>query len=193
VKTRVWNKETTRFSALVIGTFPAIFFGLLLETYIETTFRSALVVAGGLIAGSVLFVLAEYSVTRIRTEKPITLWRGLGVGFFQALALIPGMSRSGSTIAGGMLLGFTRTEAARFAFLLSFPVILGAGGLKLVELITSGQAVSVGMPLAFGALVAFLSGLAAINFLISFLKRHSLIPFVIYRLVLAAIILIVFI
>lgn len=186
---RVWNKEMTVISALIIGTIPAVVFGLWLESSIETVFRSPAVVAGALIVGSIIFVAAEYVNKRITEKKEITIGRGLAVGFFQVLALIPGMSRSGMTISGGMFLGLTRVEAARFAFLLSFPIILGAGGLQLMRLIESGAAATSATPLIFGAIAAFISGMIAIHALITILKKYSLMPFVVYRLVLAGVIL----
>ena len=186
---REWNKEMTIISALVIGTIPAVIFGLWLESSIETIFRSPLIVAGALVFGSVIFVLAEYVHKKIGEKKEITIGRGLIVGFFQVLALIPGMSRSGMTISGGMFLGLTRVEAARFAFLLSFPIILGAGGLQLMKLIESGAATTSAAPLIFGAIAAFVSGMIAIHALITLLKKYSLMPFVVYRLILAGVIL----
>ena len=186
---RAWNSDMTLISALALGTIPAVFLGLWLEPMIETTFRGANVVAFGLIAGSFVFLVAEYMQRRMPEEKSITIQKGIIIGFFQALALIPGMSRSGMTISGGMLLGLSRAGAARFAFLLSFPVILGAGGLKLLELSASGASISAVGPLVLGAIVAFVSGMIAIHALITLLKTRTLMPFVVYRLVLAAAIL----
>jgi len=192
---RSWNKEMTVISALFIGTIPAVIAGLWFESAIETVLRDSLVVAGGLIVGSGIFLLAERVHKKIsekgEMEREVSIGRGLIIGLFQVLALVPGMSRSGMTISGGMLLGLTRVEAARFAFLLAFQVIVGAGSLKLVELLQTGSGTSVGIPLALGALAAFASGMFAIHTLITLLKTRTLMPFVIYRLVLAAIILVV--
>lgn len=188
VTKHVWNREMILIGALVIGTIPAVIFGLWLESSIETVFRSPIVVALALIAGSVIFVAAEYVNRLILEKKDVTIWRGLAVGLFQVLALIPGMSRSGMTISGGMFLGLSREAAARFAFLLSFPVIVGAGGLQLMRLIESGEAAAAASPLIFGAIAAFVSGMIAIHALITLLKKHSLMPFVVYRVVLALLI-----
>src|SRR5690606_22389043 len=100
------------------GTVPAIIFGLMLESYMETIFRSPLFVAGVLVAGSVLFMIAEWHYLTQKRDDRITVSKGFKVGLFQCLALMPGFSRSGASIAGGMLLGLTRAEAARFSFLL---------------------------------------------------------------------------
>lgn len=181
------EKDITLAYALLIGTLPAVFVGLLLEPYMETIFRSPLVVAGVLVSGSILFAVAEWHYTNRKREDKITVRKGLLIGLFQCLALIPGMSRSGASIAGGMLLGLTRTEAARFSFLLAVPVILGSGLKKLLDLMADGGTVDwSGIMLA--AVVAFLSGLFAIHFMLSFVRRHSLWPFIWYRVVLAGLV-----
>ena len=185
----IWSFDRKTILALVAGTVPAVIIGLLFESQIETVLRGSAVVAGGLILGSLIFLAAEHIGKRIVDKKEVSIKNGLLIGCMQALALIPGMSRSGMTISGGLLLGLSRAEAARFGFLLSFPIILGAGGMKLVELTQAGALATIGLPLLSGAAAAFLSGLLAIHFLISFLKTHSLMPFIVYRLALAAVIL----
>jgi len=172
--------------ALIIGTVPAVIIGLMFQEYIEGAFRNPSLVAYALIAGSVLFFIAE-RVSK-QTES-LTIKRGFFIGLFQALALIPGISRSGATISGGLLLGLSREAAARFAFLLSFPVILGAGTLKFIELGGDGVLATNGGALFAGALAAFVSGLLAIHGLLSFLRSHTLDVFIVYRLLLAALIL----
>jgi undecaprenyl-diphosphatase len=101
------------------------------------------------------------------------------------LALVPGMSRSGATISGGMLLGLSREGAARFSFLLSLPIILGSGLKKLLELGGAGVPVHEWYMIALAAGVALASGLAAIHYLLKFLREHTLVPFVVYRVALA--------
>jgi len=177
-------RDVTLLKALVIGTIPAVVLGLFLEGFMESTFRDPLLVAGVLVAGSILFMFAEYKYQNSAREGKMTVSTGLKVGFFQSLALLPGMSRSGATIAGGMLLGFTRIEAARFAFLLAIPVILGAGGKKYIELMTSDATVS-WVPILVGAATAFVVGLVAIHFMLSFVRNHTLWPFIWYRIILA--------
>ncbi len=177
--------------ALIIGTIPAVVVGLLLEDMMEAAFRSPLLVALVLVVGSGLFALAELRYTKRPMQKEITIKTGLLIGFFQTLALIPGMSRSGSTIAGGMLLGLSRVEATRFGFLLAIPIILGSGFKKLFELMTVGAGEVVWSALLGGALVAFLVGLCAIHFMIRFVRTHTLWPFIWYRLALAAFVVVV--
>lgn len=174
--------------ALLIGTIPAVILGLLLEDAMEVLFRSPLLVAGVLVVGSGLFIIAETRYSKRPPQKEINIKTGFLIGLFQTLALIPGMSRSGSTIAGGMLLGLSRVEATRFGFLLAIPVILGAGLKKLMELLVIGSGEVVWSALAAGALVAFVVGLAAIHFMIRFVRTHTLWPFIWYRIVLAAVV-----
>ncbi len=183
-KLPVQQSDLTLLYALAIGTIPAVLLGLSLESLMESTFRSPLLVAGVLVAGSVLFAYAEWIYSRSPQLNEMDVKKGFKIGLFQSLALIPGMSRSGATIAGGMLLGLSRSEAARFAFLLAVPVMLGAGSKKLIELIQSPDAVAWGAVLV-GAVTAFITGLAAIHFMLSFVRRHTLWPFIWYRLILA--------
>lgn len=181
------KKDMTLIWALGIGTVPAVVFGLMLESLMETMFRNPLLVAGVLVAGSLLFVFAEWRYINVERENTMTIRKGMLIGFFQSLALIPGMSRSGASIAGGMLLGLTRHEAARFAFLLAIPVMLGAGGKKLIELAGASDPIAWSVVFA-GAAVAFVTALAAIHFMLSFVRTHTLWPFVWYRVILAGIV-----
>ena len=186
VRHRVWNKEMTVITALAVGTVPAVIAGLWLEGDIETVFRSSAVVAAGLVVGSLIMIAAEYVEKKTQGGKTVSAFRGFIIGLFQTLALLPGMSRSGMTISGGMFLGLSREEAARFAFLLSFPVILGAGGLQFYHLLSGSGDTAFGAPLALAALAAFASGMFAIHTLITYLKTKTLRPFIIYRFILAA-------
>lgn len=175
--------------ALLLGTIPAVVVGLSLEGAIESTFRSAELVAWVLIAGSGLFLLAEWARKRYEAPRAMRVRTGVIVGCFQALALLPGMSRSGATISGGMLLGLTREAAARFAFLLSFPIILGAGSKKLLDLGGANLPSGEWLMIALAAAASFGAGIASIHYLLKFLKHHSLMVFVVYRVLLALIVL----
>lgn len=179
------ENDLTLLYAILIGTIPAVVLGLSLESLMETYLRNALLVAGVLVAGSILFMYAEWRYLNESRRSEMTTRKGLKIGFFQALALIPGVSRSGATIAGGMLLGLTRVEAARFAFLLAVPVILGAGSKKLLELIAIGNGEVPWFSVAVGSAAAFASGLFAVHFMLSFVRRHTLWPFIWYRIILA--------
>ncbi|MFT5036491.1 MAG: undecaprenyl-diphosphatase [Candidatus Azotimanducaceae bacterium] len=179
------QSDLTLLYAILIGTIPAVVLGLSFESMMESYFRHPLLVALVLIAGSIFFMYAEWVYMHNHQANDLTVKKGFKIGLFQSLALIPGMSRSGSTIAGAMLLGFTRSEAARFAFLLAVPVILGAGMKKLLELIVSDVGVE-WTAVGVGAVTAFLTGLFAVHFMISFVRKHTLWPFIWYRIILAA-------
>jgi len=185
-------KANNRFLlALTLGTIPAVIAGLVLEDYMETIFRSADLVAWMLIVGSLLFLAAEYAATRYEAggeRREVSPMRGLVIGLFQCLALIPGMSRSGATISGGLFLGLSREEAARFGFLLSLPILLGSGLKKFFELSGEGVLSSMGASIFVSALAAFIVGLAAIHYLLKFLRNHTLLVFVVYRILLAGIV-----
>lgn len=168
--------------ALTVGTIPAVILGLLLEDIMETSFRNAELVGWTLLLGAGLFWVAE---RLSKGKRELNVRRGFWIGMFQALALIPGMSRSGSTIAGGLLLGLTREKATRFGFMLGFPIIFGSGMKKLFELESGGELVALGLPLLLGALTAFVVGLAATHFMVRYLKNHTLNIFIAYRIALA--------
>ncbi len=178
--------------ALIIGTIPGVLFGLLLEHSMETIFRNSHLVAYASLVGSCIMLAADYAAKKRRASGDIGsvgTKRGLIIGLFQSLALVPGMSRSGMTISGGLFLGLSREAAARFGFLLAVPIILGSGLKKLADLGSAGLLDSLGVPFLFGALLAFISGMLAIHFLLKYLRTHSLSVFVIYRVILAAFIL----
>lgn len=179
------EKDLTTLKALALGTIPAVILGLLLESFMEEMFKHPMLVAGTLVVGSIFFMYAEYRYDNCFHDKELTPKIGLKIGFFQSLALLPGFSRSGATIAGGMILGLSRYEAARFAFLLSIPLILGSGLKKLLELITADVTV-VWSPIIFGSLTSFVVGLIAIHFMVNFVRNHTLWPFIWYRIILAA-------
>jgi len=174
--------------AIAVGTFPAVIIGLLFEDYIASS-RSLGVVATGLLAGSVIILVAEwtYKKRKISHGTP-SISQGLVVGFFQALALIPGISRSGATISGALFLGKNRSDAARFSFLLSTPIIFAAAAKQLAK--TEGVFHMNMLPIfAVGFCAAFFAGLCALRFLTKMMKRSTLLPFVWYRIILAALLL----
>lgn len=179
------KRDASLLYALILGTIPAVVLGLSLEGLMESTFRDPLLVAGVLVLGSVFFMFAEHLYDGERESKHVDTKMGIKIGLFQSLALIPGMSRSGASIAGGMLLGLSRSEAARFAFLLAIPVILGAGAKKLLELATVSDVVIPWMSVGVAAATAFCVGLFAIHFMLSFVRSHTLWPFIWYRIILA--------
>jgi undecaprenyl-diphosphatase len=188
-KKHIEVKELILLKAVIFGTIPAIVIGFLLEDFMDTLFRSSFLVAMTLIFGGLIMFFAEKFAKKIIDKKDLSVKRGIGIGFFQSLALIPGFSRSGMTISGGLFLGLKREDATRFSFVLAFPILLGAGLKKLLDLGSVGILESVGTELLVGSAVSFLVGLLAIHFLVTFLKKHTLNAFVIYRFVLAVVVL----
>jgi undecaprenyl-diphosphatase len=166
---------------IVVGCIPGGVLGVLFGDLIEEYFRSMLSVAIFVFSGSIVMLLAE----RFHEVKhsSITFGKSLVIGFFQSIALLPGFSRSGSTISGGMLLGLPREEAARFSFLLSMPIVVAAGLFQLKSSVTDLQSIDPLVILA-GFVASALSGFLAISFMLKFVKNHSLYPFIVYRLLL---------
>jgi undecaprenyl-diphosphatase len=182
----VEHKDTVLIFAIIIGTIPALVLGLLLEKYMETIFRSAGLVALVLIIGSIVMYFAERFAQK---NKDLNIRKGFWIGCFQCLALVPGFSRSGATISGGLFLGLNREDAARFSFLLSIPIILGSGLKKLLDLFQSGFVLDSGISLLVASVTAFIVGILAIGFLMKYLKKHSLNIFIWYRVILAILVL----
>jgi undecaprenyl-diphosphatase len=181
---------------LVVGTMPAMIVGVALEKTVEEQLRSPLITVFTLTMFGVLLLIAELKSKQNRTIEMYTWADALWIGCSQAIALIPGVSRSGITITTAMLRNSTRTDAARFSFLLSTPIIVGAGILNGWHLIKAARhpiegAVSIPWPvLCVGTLVAAITGFFCIKFFLRYLQTKSLVPFVIYRFLLAAVVLI---
>ena len=178
------ERDMTLLYALMIGTVPAVVVGVLLEPLISEHLRTAGVVAAILFTGSVFFMYAEWRYSVSPPRGRITLKRGFQIGLFQMLALLPGMSRSGATIAGGMLVGLNRLEATRFSFLLAIPITLGVGIKMTLDLMGEEGEVAWGM-ISVGAVVAFVTALFVIHFFLGFIRRYTLWPFVWYGVILA--------
>ena len=175
--------------AILLGTIPAIIFGLFAEKWMDTIFRNTELVALTLVLGSILFWYAEKVA---KQNEVMSISRGIMIGFFQCLALVPGVSRSGATISGGLIVGLNKDDAVRFSFLLSIPILFGAGLKKVFEIRQDLFSSDLGSPLLFGCITAFITSLIAINFLIKYLKSHDLKVFIWYRLALAIIIVFLF-
>lgn len=165
-----------------LGTIPIGIAGLLLKKTIETTFRSLYVIAASLIVLAVVLFVVERVSKKRRQLADVTLTDGVIVGLWQAVALIPGSSRSGTTITGALMRGFTREDAARFSFLLSIPATALAGVFELKHLLEAPDRPILMM--AIGTAVSFFSGLAAIAWLLKLLRTRGLAGFVVYRIAL---------
>jgi undecaprenyl-diphosphatase len=176
---------------VVLGTVPAALAGLLLNDVIETHLRSPLVIALATIGFGVLLGVADLRGRQVRREDSLSVMDVVWIGLAQALALIPGTSRSGITMTAGLALGLTRSAAARFSFLLSIPIILMAGSYKTQQLVQQTGPVDWGSIL-LGTLVAAVSAYLCIHFFLRLIERIGMLPFVVYRLLLGAFLLVLF-
>lgn len=174
--------------AVAIGTIPVGLIGLLFGDFIEANLRSTLVIALTTIIFGLLLGWADFKGKRERDEHTLSWGDIIIIGCAQALALIPGTSRSGITITAALFLGLSREAAARFSFLLSIPAILLPGGLKGVELIQIGAPVDWGV-LITGAVISGVFAYLCIHYFLKLLERIGMQPFVIYRLILGIILL----
>ncbi|MBP6671708.1 MAG: undecaprenyl-diphosphatase UppP [Bacteroidetes bacterium] len=185
------NRDAQMGWMIAAGTVPIVFFGLLLKHQIETTFRSLYVISASLIVLAVVLMIAEAATKRrsARGEKLKSLdelsWKDVMiVGLWQCVALIPGSSRSGTTITGGLFTGMNRETAARFSFLLSLPSVFAAGVLELIkerEQLFSPEIGIVNVIVA--TVVSGIVGYASIAFLLNYLKNHTTYLFIIYRII----------
>ena len=180
---------------VIVGALPAAIIGVLLDDLLDKYLYTYYVVAIALIVYGVGFILVERfkktSTFRVENVEELTYKDALIIGSYQVLSLIPGTSRSGSTILGGMLSGVSRTASAEFSFFMAIPIMLGASGLKILKFLKDGfTATSLEIALLLiGIVVSFLVSLFAIKFLMDFVKRHSFKPFGIYRIVLGVVVL----
>jgi undecaprenyl-diphosphatase len=182
---------------IVVGTLPIIFIGVLLRHPIKSTLRSLYVMSAALAGVALLLAVAEWMVRRRKAagrpgrEMEQVGWRdAIVVGVAQSAALVPGTSRSGATILGGLVSGLTREASARFSFLLSIPSIFAAGVFELIEareeLLASSQDA---LKLAVAVVVAGAVGYVTIPWLLSYLRRRTTFVFIVYRLLLAGVLL----
>jgi undecaprenyl-diphosphatase len=175
---------------IIIGFLPAAFIGVFIDEILEKYLFNTMSVSIALIVGALLMIIAEKRKNVLSVDKPelITYKQALIVGFFQCLAMWPGMSRSASTIVGGLFCGFNRTLAAEFSFFLGIPTIMGASVYKLMK---TGLDFSFNewMTILTGTVVSFIIALFVIRFFMDYLKRKGLMPFAVYRIILGAVIL----
>lgn len=178
------TSEGRLFWFLIIATIPGAVIGKLLENKAETAFRNpALIGTMLIIMGIIIYVVDRVGTKRFNLME-VGFMRSLLIGISQAAAIIPGVSRSGITMSTGVLLGLNRESAARFSFLLSTPIILGAGLLKVKDLMHTSVET---MPFVVGILTSAIIGLVSIKFLLEYLKTKGFTIFVIYRLIFGAV------
>lgn len=180
---------------VLVGMLPAALIGIPFDDVLDAYLRGPIIVAVALIVYGFAFLLIEgrkRNGFRIQDAEDITYKDALLIGCFQVLSLIPGTSRSGSTILGAMLLGVSRTAGAEFSFFMAIPVMLGASFIKILKFILDGYRATMGeiFILGFGCVSAFFVSILAIRFLTDFVKRHSFKPFAFYRIALGVLVLV---
>jgi undecaprenyl-diphosphatase len=176
---------------ILLGTIPIGIFGYAFKDQIETGARDLYLIGTTLIVLGLLLLVAEKVGSRERSLDKIGPRDGIAIGFAQACALVPGVSRSGATITAGLFLGFDRASAARYSFLLSVPAVVLSGLFELNTIITEGDKDHVGLgPVVIATFLAFVVGYASIAFLLRYLETHSTIVFVAYRIVLGTLVLV---
>jgi undecaprenyl-diphosphatase len=169
---------------IVLGTIPIAVFGFAFRHQIKSGGRDLYLIGSALIVFGLVMALAERLATRRRHIEDLDRTDGVVIGFAQALALVPGVSRSGATISAGLFRGLDREAAARYSFLLSVPAVVLSGLFELKDL-GEGGGPGAG-PTILATVLAFVVGYASIAWLLRFLTTHSLLPFVVYRVVLGA-------
>ncbi|MBB6523727.1 undecaprenyl-diphosphate phosphatase [Pseudoteredinibacter isoporae] len=191
VQNRQWNPESQTLLFLVIATIPAGLAALTFNDLIESELRSPLVIASTTLCFGLLLGVADKFGSREKSLLKMTLWAAFIIGCAQAIALIPGTSRSGITMTAALLLGFQRDAAARFSFLMSIPIIVLSGAYKGLELV-SGATPQWDL-IAIGVVVSAISAYACVYWFMAVIERMGMLPFVLYRIVLAAILFALFV
>ncbi|MFE6994788.1 undecaprenyl-diphosphate phosphatase [Microbacterium sp. NPDC057659] len=175
---------------IIIGSIPIVLLGLLFQDQIETVLRSLWIVAIMLIVFGILLGVADKVGAKRRSLNQLTYPDGVAYGFAQALALIPGVSRSGGTITMGLFLGYERAAAARYAFLLAIPAVFGSGFFQLAKSWDAPDQYF-SMPETLAATgIAFVVALGVIAFFMNWISKHSFLPFVIYRILLGGVLIV---
>ena len=180
---------------VIVAIIPSGIVGVLLDDWFDAHLHHAIPVAVALITYGIVFLFLERLPGRdkqqIVSAEAVSYRTALLIGAFQVLSLIPGTSRSGSTILGAMLLGLSRTAAAEFSFFMAVPTMLGASGIKILKFVLDGETAITGSEwiiLTVGCATAFLVSLAAIRYLMDYVKRHSFAAFGVYRILLGALV-----
>jgi len=174
---------------IIVGSLPIVLLGLLLEDLIDREFRNLWFIASMLIGMGLVLGLAERIGRKTKPIDDLSARDAILLGLAQACALVPGVSRSGATISMGLILGYERQAATRYAFLLAIPAVVGAGVYKLKD-IPGGENAYGTVPTLVGTAVAFVVGLAVIHWLLQYVSKNSYTPFVLYRIALGAVVLV---
>lgn len=185
------NPKNKLLIKLIVGSIPAALFGLLFEKIIESSIRQLYIIGLALIIFSFVIIIAEKYSKKTKTISTINNKDSFIVGLFQSIALIPGISRSGATISAGLFLNMTREESARFAFMLSGPIIAGAGAKKFLEVIFS-QGTNSGVSFfLIGIVSSAIFGYLTIKYFLVYLSKNSLKIFLVYRIALGVILILI--
>jgi undecaprenyl-diphosphatase len=185
---RRFFQSTDFYFKLFVAFLPAAVIGFLLNDFIDALLENVVVVAVSLLVGGIILIFIDKIANDNTRDREISYFDALKIGFFQCIAMIPGVSRSASTIIGGMLQGLSRKQAAEFSFFLAVPTMAAAGGYKLLKTYDTIQAADIKV-LLIGNLVAFVVAMLAIKFFISFLTKYGFKVFGYYRIILGLILL----
>jgi undecaprenyl-diphosphatase len=181
------NPEARMGWLVIIGSVPIVVLGLLFQDSIDTVFRNLWLTVAMLGGFGIIIGIADRLARNVRPLESLTWRHGVLFGLAQSLALIPGVSRSGATIAAGLAMGYQRVAAAKYAFLLAIPAVVGSGFFKLAD-ITDDPIEPAWGPIALATVVSFVVGYAVIAWLLRYISTHDFLPFVVYRIALAAVV-----
>jgi undecaprenyl-diphosphatase len=181
------NPEARMGWLVIIGSVPIVVLGLLFQDSIDTVFRNLWITVAMLAGFGIVIGIADRLARNARPLESLTWGHGLVFGLAQSLALIPGVSRSGATIAAGLALGYQRVAAAKYAFLLAIPAVVGSGLFKLADIADDPVEPAWG-PIALATVVSFVVGYAVIAWLLRYISTHDFLPFVVYRIALAVVV-----
>ena len=188
---KINNPESRLFWYLAIASIPVLVAGFLLGDIVSTYLRNPLIIATTSIVFGLLLWFADVTAKRIKQIEQLSIRDVIIIGLAQALALIPGTSRSGITMTAGLMLGLDRTNSARFSFLMAIPIIIAAGAYEALKVFQAGEAFGV-IEFIITAFLSTISALLAIHFFLKFLDKVGMLPFVIYRVVLGVILMVIF-
>jgi undecaprenyl-diphosphatase len=181
------NPEARMGWLVIIGSLPIVVLGLLFQDSIDTVFRNLWITVAMLAGFGVVIGVADRLARNVRPLESLTWRHGVLFGLAQSLALIPGVSRSGATIAAGLAMGYQRVAAAKFAFLLAIPAVVGSGLFKLADVASDPVEPAWG-PIVLATVVSFVIGYLVIAWLLRYISTHDFLPFVVYRIALAAVV-----
>lgn len=172
---------------VIIGSIPIVVLGVLFRDAIDSALRNLWITVAMLAGFGLIIGVVDRLARNVRPLEELTWGHGVWFGLAQSLALVPGVSRSGASITAGLALGYTRESAARYSFLLAIPAVVGSGLFKLLD-ISSDTVPPAWGPIVLATVVAFAIGLAVIHWLLRYISTHNFAPFVVYRIVLAAVV-----